>query len=142
MPRPNRRRLARPGEIYHVYLNHASNFSLLRSRPSRVVAAAPIKADVSTNQATSASVGATKGARFSGQDDVKQSQKSPVFSRGGGPALVDPSSEKYTLMPESLRRKSLYLLHMCMLHVLIAAISCSRGIGETPNICPSLSSYS
>jgi len=111
-------------------------------RPSRVVAAAPIKADISTNQTTSASAGATNGARFSGQDDVKQSQKSPVFSRGGGPALVDPSSEKYTLMPESLRRKSLHLLHLCMLPVLIAVISCSRGVGETPNICPSLSSYS
>jgi hypothetical protein len=141
MPRPNRRRLARLGEIYHLQF-HASIFSLLRSRPSRVVAAAPIKADISTNQTTSASAGATKGARFSGQDDVKQSQKSPVFSRGGGPALVDPSSEKYTLMPESLRRKSLHLLHLCMLPVLIAVISCSRGVGETPNICPSLSSYS
>ncbi len=60
------------------------------------------KADaVSTTQPGASS----KATLVRSEDDVKQTQKSPVLGRSSGPALVDPSSEKYSLMPESLRRK-------------------------------------
>jgi len=84
-----------------------NNSSLLDSRPSRVSQAAPQpKADSGT--APQAAAASAKAAQIRSQDDTKQSQQSPNFVRGGGPALVDPSSEKYTLMPESLRRKTVF----------------------------------
>ena len=56
-------------------------------------------------KAEAASANQAKGVVVRSQDDLKQHQKSPVLARSNGPALVDPSSEKYSLMPESLRRK-------------------------------------
>ncbi len=110
----------------------------LHCRPSRVShAAPPPKAEAAP---ASQAGGSAKAAPVRSQDDVKQTQKSPVFARSSGPALVDASSEKYTLMPESLRRK---IACNCpcirLLHLLIILGICSYGISEAPNISAAIS---
>ena len=81
--------------------------------------------------------GAAKEAAARYLDDAKQSQKSAAIARSSGPALVDPSSEKYTLMPESLRRKYLRLLRafvccICSLFSTAAATASARRPTSAP----------
>jgi hypothetical protein len=132
IPHLSPRHQVRLGENSLAMLNPFGANIHLHCRPSRVShAAPPPKADAAP---ASQAGGSAKAVTVRSQDDGKQTQKSPVFARSSGPALVDASSEKYTLMPESLRRKNACKCPCILLFPFLISKPCSYGISEAPNI--------